>query len=411
MRTIDLRSDTVTRPSAEMRRRWRRRSSGTTFSVTTRRSTRWRISRPGTSEKRQDSSFRPGPCRTRRHWSRRRSGATRSSSMKEAHILLYERWAAVGGARVHCAGFASSDGMLDPRSWRSSSTATPTRTSRGRGSSPSRTRTTTAAAGCSGRIRSSRGSSVLRPEWTDSAPRRGARVNAASPRASSLAELAAPFDSVSVCLSKGLGAPVGSVWRARGLHAARSVRARCWEAACGRRGSSRRPASTPSSTTSSAWPRTTAAAAFSPSASPSAPGLASSSDSSRRTSSSSTPVHRHARGRGCRAPRRRGRALPRRGAVVDPLRHAPRRRRRRYRRGGGRRGASGRGRLRSRPGAEGGPWRAPGGRSRLRAGTPPRWMQRPARPAFRTSRAQGTRRGRGDSFARRTPRRARTSAP
>ena len=40
----------------------------------------------------------------------------------------------------------------------------------------------------------------------------GARVcNAAVAQSVSVAELAAPFDSVSICLSKGLGAPVGSV--------------------------------------------------------------------------------------------------------------------------------------------------------------------------------------------------------
>ncbi|MEK7919792.1 beta-eliminating lyase-related protein, partial [Burkholderia contaminans] len=40
----------------------------------------------------------------------------------------------------------------------------------------------------------------------------GARVcNAAVASGRSIAELGAPFDSVSICFSKGLGAPVGSV--------------------------------------------------------------------------------------------------------------------------------------------------------------------------------------------------------
>src|SRR5437588_740029 len=39
----------------------------------------------------------------------------------------------------------------------------------------------------------------------------GARIwNACAATGASLAELAAPFDTVSVCFSKGLGAPVGS---------------------------------------------------------------------------------------------------------------------------------------------------------------------------------------------------------
>ena len=69
------------------------------------------------------------------------------------------------------------------------------------------------------------------------------------------------------------------------------------------------------------------------------------------------------------APRRGGRALPRRGAVVDPLRHAPRRRRRRHRcrRRRGRPGAGDDAALTARPGVRDGDLAGggPGGRLRL----------------------------------------------
>src|SRR3954468_3053846 len=55
----------------------------------------------------------------------------------------------------------------------------------------------------------------------------GARLfNTAAATGRSLAELAAPFDVVSVALSKGLGCPVGSVIAGRAAEMARAVRAR-----------------------------------------------------------------------------------------------------------------------------------------------------------------------------------------
>jgi threonine aldolase len=55
----------------------------------------------------------------------------------------------------------------------------------------------------------------------------GARLfNAAAASGLSLAELAAPFDMVSVALSKGLGCPVGSVLAGRSADLSRAVRAR-----------------------------------------------------------------------------------------------------------------------------------------------------------------------------------------
>ena len=87
----------------------------------------------------------------------------------------------------------------------------------------------------------------------------GARLwNAAVAAGLSVAELAAPFDTVSVCFSKGLGAPVGSALAgARDHRARRGTSARCSAAACARRACSRRRRCTRSSTTARASPRIT----------------------------------------------------------------------------------------------------------------------------------------------------------
>ena len=80
----------------------------------------------------------------------------------------------------------------------------------------------------------------------------GARLfNAAVASGVALAEMAAPFDLVSVALSKGLGCPVGSVLAGSAEDIARAVRpAACSAARCGNRASWRPPASTRSTTTS-----------------------------------------------------------------------------------------------------------------------------------------------------------------
>ena len=88
----------------------------------------------------------------------------------------------------------------------------------------------------------------------------GARIfNAALALGTTVAELSEPADSVGFCLSKGLGAPVGSVLCGSADFIARRAgrTARCSAAACGRPASSPPPASTRSSTWSSAWPMTT----------------------------------------------------------------------------------------------------------------------------------------------------------
>ena len=110
--------------------------------------------------------------------------------------------------------------------------------------SRSRTRTTAAAASSSRRPRSS----ASAPRRASAASRRyldGARLwNAAVASGRSEAELAAPFDLVAVALSKGLGAPGGSVLAGpRALiAAARRATGACSAARCGRPASSPPPA-------------------------------------------------------------------------------------------------------------------------------------------------------------------------
>jgi threonine aldolase len=121
---------------------------------------------------------------------------------EQSHILLYEQ----GGAAVHgslqtrC--FASGDGMLDP----------------GEDAHNARTRLVALEDThnhCGGRVLDPRGVLAVRA-FCDrhglALHLDGARVcNASVASGRRLDEIAAPFDSVSVCLSKGLGAPVGSV--------------------------------------------------------------------------------------------------------------------------------------------------------------------------------------------------------
>ena len=88
----------------------------------------------------------------------------------------------------------------------------------------------------------------------------GARLwNAHVATGTPLAEYGAVADVASVCLSKGLGAPIGSllVGSGRRRRRRRGCAASDWVAGCARSASSRPPVSTPSTTTSSGWPTTT----------------------------------------------------------------------------------------------------------------------------------------------------------
>ena len=108
--------------------------------------------------------------------------------------------------------------------------------------------------------------------------------------------IAAPFDTVSVCFSKGLGAPVGSalVGSRDFIARAHGAGARCSAAACARPACSRPPRCTRSITTSSAWPTTTRWRGASPPGCDGVPGLtvdrAADQHRLRRTCAASAPT-------------------------------------------------------------------------------------------------------------------------
>jgi threonine aldolase len=133
----------------------------------------------------------------------------------------------------------------------------------------------------------------------------GARLwNVAAATGTPLPELAAPFDLVAVALSKGLGAPGGSLLAgSRTLISAACATAACSAARCGRAGSTRRPGCSRSTTTSRGCRRTTRTRSSSRGGCPGARGSRSTSPACRRTSSSST--WRRARRTHPRSPRAR----------------------------------------------------------------------------------------------------------
>ena len=145
----------------------------------------------------------------------------------------------------------------------------------------------------------------------------GARVfNAAVAGNVDVAEIAKPFDTISVCLSKGLGAPVGTVLVGRdgadrqGAAAAQGAGRRH---AAGR-ASSRRPGSMRSSTMSSGWPRTTPMRGGWPTGSRRIPAL-----------TVTRPRHQHRLGEGGAGPARRRSATiwrPRGSAITGGYRRS-----------------------------------------------------------------------------------------
>ena len=212
MKTIDLRSDTVTRPSPEMRAAMLEAEVGDDVlgdDPTVHRPAGGRGAAARQGGRRCTS--RPAPCATRRRSARSRGAATRSSCTPRRTSCSTSRAPRRRSARCSCACSTPRTARSTSRRWRSTSTPTPTCTGRRRAWCASRRRTTTAAASwCRWSTSWPCASSA-----TGTASRMhldGARLfNAVAATGVSAAEYAAPFDTVSICLSKGLGAPVGSV--------------------------------------------------------------------------------------------------------------------------------------------------------------------------------------------------------
>ena len=223
---IDLRSDTLTRPSAEMRRAMAEAPVGDDV-----------FGEDPTVNALQDlaaevfgkKSALFFPSGTMSNQAALLAHTRRGDEIflhDQAHILLYEQGGAAvhGGLQTRC--FSSEDGSLDVEAMEEY-----VHTDADPHFAPTRVVALENTHNhCGGRVLDSMKVAAVR-QFCD---RRGLRMhldgarlcNAAVASGKTPAELAAPFDSVSVCLSKGLGAPVGSVLLGSAELIARALRAR-----------------------------------------------------------------------------------------------------------------------------------------------------------------------------------------
>ena len=211
MRVIDLRSDTVTRPSPEMRRAMAEAEVGDDV-----------LGDDPTVIALQEHAARMFgkeaglflPSGTMSNQAALHAHTSRGDEIfvhERSHILLYEQ----GGAAVHSSlqtrCFASEDGTLDPEVMEEF-----VHTDADPHFAPTRlVALENTHNHCGGRVLRKEGVLAVRQFCDRHAlvlHLDGARMcNAAVASGVPPDEIAAPFDSVSICLSKGLGAPVGSV--------------------------------------------------------------------------------------------------------------------------------------------------------------------------------------------------------
>ncbi len=261
MTTIDLRSDTVTRPSPGMREAMARAEVG-----------RRRLRR-GPDRQRASRSAWPR-CSARRPRLFVPSGTMANQIAlgvlarageevlchEGAHLLNFEGGAAAALWGVQLRPLPGARGILSPADGRGRHPPRGRLAPAHAGGRPSRTPTTAPAAPsgrwtrCASRRRAGRGaaaspSTSTAPGSSTPAPRPG------SPRS----DYAAPATLASICLSKGLGAPAGSLLAGPAELIARrpAGSASGSAAACARPASWPPPASTRSTTTSPGSPRTT----------------------------------------------------------------------------------------------------------------------------------------------------------
>ena len=258
---IDLRSDTVTRPTPGMRAAIAAAASETSRCRKTRRSTSCRSASPSCSARSAPSSCRPPrwPTRSpssctavRETCSSRRSTRTPRLRVRRRRRPRRAAHRRPAGHRRAAHGRAGARGMLDGRGCRRPA---PRRARRREHAQRRRRR--------GGRSPSSTPSCGCR-EAGVGVHMDGARLMNAA-RARRAAPIGARVDTVTLCLSKGLGCPLGAIlagpadlmavaWRRSSSSAAR----------CARRASSPRRASTHSITTSSGSPPTTSGRGGSP---------------------------------------------------------------------------------------------------------------------------------------------------
>ncbi len=211
MRIIDLRSDTVTRPSLEMRRAMAEAAVGDDVfgddpTVNTLQAYAARL-----FGKEAGLFFPSGTMSNQAALAAHTRRGDEIFLHDRAHILLYEQ----GGAAVHSSlqtrCFPSADGMLDPEIMEEF-----VHTDGDPHLAPTRlVALENTHNHCGGRVLNQKRVLAVRAFCDRHGlllHLDGARVcNAVVASGMSPEEIAVPFDSVSVCLSKGLGAPVGSV--------------------------------------------------------------------------------------------------------------------------------------------------------------------------------------------------------
>jgi threonine aldolase len=226
MRTLDFRSDTVTRPSPEMRRLMAEAPVGDdvfgddpTVNLLQERAAEMLGKEAGLYL----------PSGTMSNQAALLAQTRRGDELflhERCHILLYEQGGAAVLSALQIRCFRSPDGLLDPDEMAEFVH---------RDDDPHNARTRIVALEnthnhCGGRVLDPAGVAAVRRFCDEHGlllHLDGARLfNAVVASGRSARELAAPFDSVSVCLSKGLGAPVGSVLVGSRELIARAKRAR-----------------------------------------------------------------------------------------------------------------------------------------------------------------------------------------
>ena len=226
MRIIDLRSDTVTRPSAEMRRVMAEAEVGDDGFGDDPTVNALQAYAAELFGKQAGLFFPSGTMSNQAALAAHTRRGDEIFLHEQAHILLYEQGGAAVHSQLQTRCFASDDGMLDPDAM-----GPFVHTDEDPHHAPTRVVTLENTHNrCGGRVLDQRRVLAVRAFCNRHdllLHLDGARVcNAAVASGLPPAEIAAPFDSVSVCLSKGLGAPVGSVLVGSADFIRRAARAR-----------------------------------------------------------------------------------------------------------------------------------------------------------------------------------------
>ena len=226
MRIIDLRSDTVTRPSAEMRRVMAEAEVGDDVFGDDPTVNALQAYAAELFGKQAGLFFPSGTMSNQAALAAHTRRGDEIFLHEQAHILLYEQGGAAVHSQLQTRCFASDDGMLDPDAM-----GPFVHTDEDPHHAPTRVVTLENTHNrCGGRVLDQRRVLAVRAFCNRHdllLHLDGARgCNAAVASGLPPAEIAAPFDSVSVCLSKGLGAPVGSVLVGSADFIRRAARAR-----------------------------------------------------------------------------------------------------------------------------------------------------------------------------------------